>query len=71
MINSRHGNTAREIATDGDWMKLGKKHYLHGSGREVRYDCDRWGWEVVGLNELYTTLWAAKHRAERVATHAA
>lgn len=65
-MNSRHGNTAREMEITG-WAKVARKHYRHISGIEVRYDCNRWGWEVVGQNELYTVLWAAKHRAEHLA----
>jgi hypothetical protein len=66
MMNARHANTAKEIELDGNWMKVAKKHYLHGSGIEVRYNCNRWKWEVVGHGEAYDSLWAAKYRAERL-----
>lgn len=64
MMTKRNGNTATEMANSGEWVKVARKHYAHISGIEVRYDCNRWGWEVVGQNELYTALWVAKHRAE-------
>jgi hypothetical protein len=70
MMNTRHGNTAKEINLNGDWMKVGKKHYLHGSGAEVVYDCNRFGWRLTGarlshLNGVYVALWVAKGYAER------
>ncbi len=72
MMNARHGNTATEIAGSNDWMKVGRKHYLHGSGAEVVYDCNRYGWKLTGarlshLDGTYTALWVAKGYAERAA----
>lgn len=57
-------NTAQEMKNSGEWARIGKKHYLHISGNEIQYDCNRWLWIVNG-NYGYTTLWAAKHAAEK------
>jgi hypothetical protein len=68
MMQTRHGNTAKEIAVQPDWMKVGRKHYLHGSGAEVVYDCNRWGWRLTGagaFDGLYVALWVAKGYAEK------
>lgn len=59
-------DTHRQMVNSGAWAKVGKKHYRHVSGVEVRYNCNRWLWEVVGANEGYTVLWAARSRAERL-----
>lgn len=61
----RMGHTGREMEASGEWVKIGRKHYEHISGVQIRYDCNRWAWEIIGRNELYTVLWAAKHRAEQ------
>lgn len=63
----RHPNTAREIEASGAWCKVGRKHYRHESGIEVRYDCNRWLWIVVGHGDGYRSLWIAVHRAEQIA----
>ncbi len=60
---NRMGNTGREMVASGAWCKLGKKHYQHSSGIEIRYNCNRWLWEIVGRNEAYTLLWVAVHAA--------
>jgi len=54
--------------TSGTWAKVGKKHYRHVSGVEVRYDWKRWGWEVIGGADdgnAYTTLNVAQHAGTR------
>lgn len=66
----RMGNTGVEMVNSGAWVKVAKKHYRHIDGAEVRYDCNRWGWEVIGTGEFYELLWAARYRAEKLAvTH--
>ena len=66
MMKHRHGHTGREMAQAITWTKVARKHYRHISGVEVRYDCNRWGWEVVGEGLYFTVLYAAKHWAEHV-----
>ncbi len=60
----RHGNTGLEMVESGTWIKVGRKHYRHIDGAEIRYNCNRWLWEIVGTDVAYTLLWAAKCRAE-------
>ena len=74
MVNTRHGNTATEIAADGNWMKVAKKHYIHGSGAEVVYDHNRYGWQIVKADGskgyMFGALWVAKHYVEKAAKEA-
>lgn len=52
--------------TSGTWERIARKHYRHIGGHEVRYDCNRWAWEVIGgANDgyLYGTLNVAQHAA--------
>jgi hypothetical protein len=43
---NRMPNTAKTILTDGDFAKIGKKHYRHVSGDEIIYDCNAWAWRT-------------------------
>jgi len=63
---TRMGHTGREMVESGAWVKLGKKHYQHSSGIEIRYDCNRWVWQIVG-GHAFTLLWVARHEVERSA----
>lgn len=52
--------------TSGEWAKAGRKHYRHMSGIEVRYNHNRWLWEIIGGPEdglAYGTLWIAQYQA--------
>jgi len=60
----RMGHTGREMVQSGEWCKVASKHYRHASGVEIRYNCNRWLWEV-STGEAYTTLWVARYTAER------
>lgn len=54
--------------TDGMWAKIARKHYLHASGIVVRYNCNRWVWEIIGGPEdglAYVTLTIAQYSATR------
>lgn len=56
--------------TTGEWSKIAKKHYRHVSGVEVRYNCNRWAWEVIGgpdNGRAYAALWVAQHSATKEA----
>jgi hypothetical protein len=68
MRNLRHGNTSREMLAGGTWVKVGRRHYRHVSGAEVKYDCGLRGWATGGW--LYASLWAARDAAERAAARA-
>lgn len=65
MFDVHAGNTAHKMKNDGFWVKVGKKHYVHVSGTEVTYDCNRWLWCING-KPLYTTLWVTKYEVERI-----
>jgi hypothetical protein len=46
--------TDLQIIADGDFAKIGKKHFRHVSGAEIQYDCMAWGWRACGW--LWKTL---------------
>lgn len=60
----RRGHTGNEMVASGEWNKIGKKHYVHISGFEIKYDCMAWGWLVSNNKGIYQTLWAAKQIVE-------
>lgn len=71
MLNTRHGNTGREMVEGGAWAKVGRKHYRFIDGTEVVYDCNAWLWKIVGGasdGERYAALWPARWRVETTAT---
>lgn len=55
------------MVESGAWCKVSRQHYRHVSGAEIRYDCNRWVWQIVG-GDAYTLLWVARHVVERSAT---
>lgn len=62
----RMGNTGREMVQSGTWVKVARKHYRHVSGAEIRYNSNRWLWEIVGTEHAHELLWAARHVVERI-----
>jgi hypothetical protein len=61
--------TDLDMVNSGAWNKVGKKHFRHVSGAEVRYDCNAWTWAVTGCaadGERYSALHAARSRVEYV-----
>ena len=40
--------TDLQIIADGDFAKIGKKHFRHVTGAEIQYDCMAWGWRACG-----------------------
>ena len=57
-----------DLIASGSWVKAGRKTYRHASGIVVRYDHNRFTWEIVGGAEdgyHYTTLTVAAHSATR------
>ncbi len=56
----RASNTAVEMKTSSEWIKTGRKEYLHlASGKVVAYDCNTWGWKIDGKGNI-KSLWIAK-----------
>lgn len=58
----------RVKSTKAGWAKVGRKHYRHDSGVEVKYNPNKWLWEVMGgenNGEAFGVLWAALHRAAK------
>lgn len=49
--------TIKAMLATGEWAKDGK-NWKHVSGAEIRYDCNRFGWEFNG--RVYKTLEAAR-----------
>lgn len=46
-----------------DWLKVASKHYKHKSGVQIKYNHNRWKWEVIGgikCGNLYDTKWVAQ-----------
>ena len=65
---TRHGNTATEMKFDGSWAKVGRKHYRHVSGAEVRYDHNGWAWLADNVpGRAFDALWLAKLECEKAA----
>jgi len=62
----RQGNTGREMVESGAWIKVAKKHYKHIDGAEIRYNCNRWVWEIVGTGDAYSLLWVARYNVEKM-----
>ncbi len=62
----RMGNTGREMVDSGAWIKVARKHYRHIDGIEVRYNGNRYAWEILGKDEAYGLLWVARGRAEKL-----
>jgi hypothetical protein len=51
---------------DGEWARVGRKHYRHASGIEIVYRHNEWLWEIVGGRydgHRFDRLWAAQHHA--------
>ena len=65
MKTMRAGNTATEMKNSGEWMAVGRKHYRHIDGAEIKYDHNAWGWRINDGKEVWTRLWVAKHNAEK------
>lgn len=57
---------AQPAINNGEWARIAHKTHKHVSGVVVRYDCNRWLWEVVGGKDdgsAYTTLSVAQYAA--------
>lgn len=61
---TRNPNPTTEMLTSGQWAKVGRKHYRHESGAEVKYDHNAWGWRINERPEVWGTLTVAKHNVE-------
>jgi hypothetical protein len=59
-------NTHEQMTASGLWAKVGRKHYRHVSGIEIKNDGSLW--VIVGKRLGYTSLWAARD-AVQVGTH--
>lgn len=59
----RNRRTDLQIVNDGDFVKVGHKHFRHVSGAEIVYDCNRWAWQAAG--NLWSTLEVAVHMVRR------
>ena len=60
MYRRRNTRTDQQILLDGDFAKVGRKHFRHVSGTEITYNCNRWAWQISN-GDLYTTLEVAVH----------
>ena len=59
---------AKPAINNGEWNRIASKTHRHASGIVIRYNHNRWLWEVVGGKDdghSYTTLAAAQHAATR------
>lgn len=60
--------TKAQPITEGTWNRTARKTYRHESGIVVRYNHNRWAWEIVGGAEdghLYGTLNVAQYFATK------
>lgn len=53
--------TGLDMVTSGQWVKVGRKHYRHASGEEVRHDGAAW----VACGLRWSLLWVARHEVEK------
>lgn len=64
--------THLEIVAAGDFVKIGKKHYRHESGREIKYDPNKYVWNCPPKNDEvevgFERLWVAADYVRRMAT---
>jgi hypothetical protein len=63
--SERHGNTATEMKSSGEWAKIGNKHYRHISGAEVKWVPNAWGWRINDQRQVWDALWVAKYEVEK------
>lgn len=60
MYRNRQTRTDLEIVNAGDFVKVGKKHFRHASGIEIKHDCNAWGWRTTDEPKwVWPTLYAA------------
>lgn len=59
----RNKRTDLQIVAAGDFAKVGKKHFRHVSGAEIKYDCNAWGWRACG--RLWQTLEVAVYNVRK------
>ncbi len=53
----------RDMVKSGEFVKIGKKHYEHAAtGINIKFDCNRWMWEIVGKEVGFCALHAAVSR---------
>lgn len=61
--------SGRDMPESGSWVKLGAKHYQHINGRQIRYNHNKWHWDVLddegGFIAAYDALWVARLEVER------
>lgn len=49
-----------------EWIQVASKHYRHKTGVQVKYDHNRWAWQVIGgvnCGRLYETKWQSQTEA--------
>lgn len=64
-IKKTLGTFERHFSTvvKSEWKIIGRKHWSHLSGVQVKYDCNAWKWQVIGgakCGNYYDTKWAAQ-----------
>jgi len=58
MYRRRNTRTDLDLEASGDFTKIGKRHWLHASGLEIKHNCNTGRWAAVGW-EWPTLEWAA------------
>lgn len=62
----RMDGTEKEMLASGQWVRIGKSHYRHMSGAEIKKR-NEGGWIVsTEPNLIWSRLWVARHEVERV-----
>ena len=49
-----------------EWVKVGSRHHKHITGVQVKYNHNRWAWEIIGgakCGLMYETKWVAQTEA--------
>ena len=66
-MNRRMDGTEKEMLASGQWVRVGKSHYRHVSGAEIKKRHEG-GWVVsTELKTIWSRLWVARHQVEKTA----
>lgn len=66
-LATRPNRTDLDMLASGQWVRVGKRHYRHASGIEIRYDLKAYLWRGRGGyhdGRAWETLGPARHNVE-------
>ena len=63
-MDRRTERTDLTIISDGDFAKIGRHHFIHESGAEIKYLCNHYCWQILG-GKAYQTLREAVYQVRK------